>query len=114
MFGRVLVAIVVLLDDSLEKQDFLSTGLIPEQAGELWKVADGLRFFELINGVSTFVRHDDFQSFVRGLGLPEFDFPLEVSSTLPFLFAPITHLGKPMGIIHLGNKEDGQEFTTED
>ncbi len=109
-----LYGVMVLLDDSLEIQDFLASGLSLEQAGQLWSVSDGLRFFEHIGGLSKPVRHGDFHAYARELNLPELTFPADVNSPLPVLFAPITYRGRPRGIIYLGDTEQGREFTPQD
>ena len=106
--------VMVFLSDSLQVQHFLTSGLTQEQASQLWNMADGKRFFERIGGLAKPVRLGDFQKYVRGLDLPEFDSPVEVSSPMPFLCAPITHHGEPTGIVYLADKEAGREFTTED
>ena len=49
---------------------------------------------------------------MRSLGLPEFRPPFPVSSPLPFLSAPIRHLGENVGAIYVGEKD--REFTAED
>ena len=38
----------VLLDDSGAIEDFLSSGLTAEEAQEMWSLADGMRFFQLL------------------------------------------------------------------
>ena len=105
---------MVLLDDSLQIQDFLSSGLTVDQAERLRNTADGMRFYEHIGGMSRPLRHGDFHGFVRELGLPEFDTPMPVSSPLPVLIAPVTHRGEATGIIYLGDREAGREFTPAD
>ena len=99
------VSTIVLLDDSGQIQDSLATGLTPEQAGRLWNMADESRFFEHTGGI---------QGYTRSLGLPELDSPVEVNSPVPFLFAPVTYRGKPIGAIYVGDKDTGGEFTPED
>ncbi len=106
--------VMVLFDDSLQIQDFMASGLSLEEAGMLWNVADGLRFFKHIGGLSGPVRHPDFQRYARDLALPELDFPAAVNSPLPVLFAPIAHRGRPSGVIYLGDTADGREFSSED
>ena len=106
--------VIVLLDDSLQLQNFLTSGLTSEQEGQLRNTTHGRRLFERIGGFSETVRHHDFQSYVKELGLPEFRGPVGVNSPMPFLCAPIAYLGKLAGVIYLGDKETGGEFTPED
>ena len=105
---------MVLLNDSLQVQNFLTSGLTSDQASRLLNIADGERIFESIGGFSKPVRHPSFRTFVRELGLPEFESPVEVSPQLPFMCAPITHHGRPTGIVYLADKVAGREFTVED
>ena len=106
--------VMVLFDESLQLQDFLTSGLTLEQADRLWNIAGGERLFERIGGFSEPVRHRSFEGYVRELGLPDFDSPVEASSGMSFLCAPITHQGRPLGIVYLGEKDGGEEFTQED
>ncbi len=106
--------VMVFFSDSLQVQNLLASGLTQEQAAQLWNMADGKRFFESIGGFAKPVRLGDFQRYVRELGLPEFDPPVEVSSPMPFLCAPITNQGEPSGIVYLADREAGREFTPED
>ena len=69
-------------------------------------------FFEHLSSISEPLRLRDFHSYVRELGLPEFHPPMAVSSPLPFLAAPIRHLGESVGAFYVGENE--LEFTPED
>ena len=73
---------------------------------------EGMPFLEYLNGISEPLRLRDFHGYMRSLGLPEFRPPFPVSSPLPFLSAPIRHLGENVGAIYVGEKE--VEFTAED
>ncbi len=106
--------VIVLFDDTQHIQDYLTSGLTPEQADRLWNMEDGQTVFERIGGFSETVRDGDFLNYVRQLGLPEFRPPVQVNSPLPFLFAPITYVGSLIGVIYLGDKASGEEFTSED
>ncbi len=106
--------VILLFDENQEIQDFLTSGFTSDQAAQLWKTQDGKRIFERIGGFSQTVRVEDFLSYVRELGLPEFQAPMHLSTPLPFLIAPITYLGRLTGVIYLAGKEFGQEFTPED
>ncbi len=109
-----LYGIIVLLDDSAEIQDFLSSGLTSEQAQGVWDLSEGVRLFEHLGESSEPLRVDDFQSQVRALGLPEFKPPLPVSCSMPLLAAPIVHLGERVGIIFMGDREGEGAFTPQD
>ena len=106
--------VMLLFDDSLEVQHQLSSGLTDEEQTQLWQMADGMLLLNGIGGLTSTVRHPDFNEYLRGLGLPEFDSPLEVHSPLPFLFTPITYEGRTIGAIYLGDTPTGEAFTQED
>ena len=106
--------VIVILDDSLQIQNFLTSSMTPEQAERLLNTADGRCLFESIGGFSEPVRHRSFEGYVREVGLPEFDSPVKANSGMSFLCTPITHQGRPLGMVYLLRKEDGAEFMQED
>ncbi|MCY4620160.1 MAG: response regulator [Chloroflexi bacterium] len=107
-------SIIVMFDDQLQIEDWLITGLTPEQTRGLLGLPDGIRFFEQTSEIEHPVRQGDFQSYVKSLGLPEFDLPMPVSDPLPFMFASMRYRGRPIGTIYLGDREAGDEFTVQD
>ena len=104
--------VITLLNESGRIQDFLYSGLTPEESRRFAEFPDGMLFFEYLSSISEPLRLRDFHSYVRELGLPEFHPPMAVSSPLPFLAAPIRHLGESVGAFYVGEKE--LEFTPED
>ena len=104
--------VITLLDGSGKVQDFLYSGLTPEESRRFAEFPNGMLFFEYLSSISESLRLRDFHSYVRELGLPEFHPPMSVSSPLPFLAAPIRHLGESVGAFYVGEKE--LEFTPED
>ena len=106
--------VITLLDYSGQTQNFLASGVTPEQARGFLEMPDGMRFFEYLNTIPGPLRLRDFHSHTRSLGLPEFHPPMPVSSTLAFLAAPIRHRGQRVGGIYVGEKQGGQEFSPED
>ena len=104
--------VITLLGESGRIQDFLYSGLTPEESRRFAEFPDGMLFFEYLSSISEPLRLRDFHSYVRELGLPEFHPPMAVSSPLPFLAAPIRHLGESVGAFYVGEKE--LEFTPED
>ena len=104
--------VITLLDESGRIQDFLYSGLTPEESRQFAEFPDGMLFFEYLSSIGEPLRLRDFHSYVRELGLPEFLPPMAVSSPLPFLAAPIRHLGESVGAFYVGEKE--LEFTPED
>ena len=104
--------VITLLDESGRIQDFLYSGLTPEESRQFAEFPNGMLFFEYLSSIGEPLRLRDFHSYARELGLPEFRPPMAVSSPLPFLAAPIRHLGESVGAFYVGEKE--LEFTPED
>ena len=104
--------VITLLDDGGRIQDFLYSGLTPEESRQFAELPNGMLFFERLSRISEPLRLRDFHGYIRELGLPEFRPPMAVSSPLPFLAAPLRHRGEGVGGIYVGEKEI--EFTAED
>ena len=104
-------SLITALDEKGGIQDFLVSGLTPDEAQRLWEMPEGLRFFERLSDLPGPLRVGDFAGHVRSLGLPEFRPPAPVSS---FLAAPIRHRGEGVGNIYLAQSEPGLEFSRED
>ena len=104
--------VIALVGVSGRIEDSVTSGLTPEEHQGFMDLPEGMPFFEYLNGISEPLRLRDFHRYTRSLGLPEFRPPFPVSSPLPFLAAPIRHLGESVGAIYVGEKE--VEFTAED
>ena len=104
--------VIALVGASGRIEDSVTSGLTSEEHQGFMDFPEGMPFFEYLNGISQPLRLRDFHSYMRSLGLPEFRPPFPVSSPLPFLAAPIRHLGESVGAIYVGEKE--VEFTPED
>ena len=104
--------VITLLDDGGRIQDFLYSGLTPEESRQFAELPNGMLFFERLSSIGEPLRLRDFHGYIRELGLPEFRPPMAVSSPLPFLAAPLRHRGEGVGGIYVGEKE--REFTQED
>ena len=104
--------VITLLDDQGRIRDFVYSGLTPEESRQFAELPDGMAFFEYLSNIREPLRLQDFHSYTRSLGLPEFRPPFPVSSPLPFLAAPIRHRDEAIGAIYVGETE--QEFTAED
>ena len=104
--------VITLLDDAGRIQDFLYSGLTPEESRQFAEFPNGMLFFEQLSSIGEPLRLRDFHGYARELGLPEFRPPMAVSTPLPFLAAPLRHLGENVGAIYVGEKE--VEFTAED
>ena len=104
-------SLITALDERGGIQDFLVSGLTPDETRRLWEMPEGLSFFERLSNLPGPLRVGDFASHIRSLGLPEFRPPAPVSS---FLAAPIRHRGEGVGNIYLAKSEPGLEFSRED
>ena len=104
--------VITLLDESGQVQDFVSSGLTAEEHRRFTDLPEGMMFFQYLSNIQEPLRLRDFHSHIRSLGLPEFQPPMAVSTPLPFLAAPIRHLGESVGAFYVGEKE--VEFTPED
>ena len=105
---------ITLADGSGGLQDFLFSGMTPEDARQYQDLPDGIRFLEYLNAVPHPLRVPDLPAHFRAMGLPEFRPPVAGSGPMSFLLAPILHLGERAGTFYLSEKEGGQEFTPED
>ena len=103
--------VLTTLDGDGKVEDFLSTGLSPEEAQSLWQMPGGQELFEYVNAMPEPWRVADFAGHVRALGLPDFHPPVSTSS---FLTVPILHESARVGNIHVGHDDAGREFSSED
>ena len=104
--------VITLLDESGQVQDFVTSGLTSEEHRRFTDLPEGMMFFQYLSNIQEPLRLRDFHSHIRSLGLPEFQPPMAVSTPLPFLAAPIRHLGESVGAFYVGEKD--VEFTPED
>ncbi len=104
--------VITLLDESGQVQDFVTSGLTSEEHRRFTDLPEGMMFFQYLSNIQEPLRLRDFHSHIRSLGLPEFQPPMAVSTPLPFLAAPIRHLGESVGAFYVGEKV--VEFTPED
>ena len=104
--------VITLMDDSGKVEDHLFSGLTPEHFAVFKELPELLTFFDHLNRLEAPLRLSDFHSYDCQLGLPELSPLMPVSNPLPFLAAPIRHLGEGIGAIYVSEK--GREFTPED
>ncbi len=105
--------LMILLDGGGPGQDFLSSGLTPEESERLWLTPDGLRIFQALADISEPVRIPDLAQHMRALGFPEFTVPVPVE-VFSFMAAPMFHRDVRVGLVIVGAREDGEEFSQED
>ena len=106
--------VITLHDEAGTAEDFLSSGMTADEAGDLWTLPGSPKHFEYLGQIPGPLRVPDLLAHVRSLGLPELRPPLAVSEKVSFLASPILHRGERVGGIYLAEKEGGQEFSRED
>ena len=100
---------ITTLDESGQVQDFVTSGITPDEHRQLAEWPDGPRLFESFRDLPTPLRLRDLPAYVRSLGLSS-----ELIPTTTFQGTPMRHRGAHVGNFFLGDKEGGQEFTSED
>ena len=103
---------ITILDEQGQLQDFITSGLTPEERQRFVDLPGGPEFFAYLSMIPGPLRLADFSGHTTSAGLPEIDPPLGPVGT--FLGAPIRHRGEHVGNLYLSDKEGGQEFTPED
>ena len=106
--------VIALHDGEGKPQDFLSSGMTPEETDRLWILQGWPQHFAYLSRIPAPLRIPDLLGHIRALGLPELVPPVEVSERVSFLASPILHLGQRVGSIFLAEKADGQGFSMED
>ncbi len=101
---------ITTVDDSGQVEDFVSSGLTPEQHRQIAAWPDGPRLFEHFRNPPGAVRLRDVPGHIRSLGFSADLF----SWAKTFQGTPMRHRGVHVGNFFLGEKEGGREFTSED
>ena len=100
---------IVTIDESGQPRDFLTSGLTDAEHRQLADWSDGPRLFEHFRDLTGVLRLPDTRAYVRSLG-----FTSDRLSYGNFLGTSMRHRGLHVGNFYLVNKEDGEEFTSED
>ncbi len=103
--------VMTTLDEAGQVEDFLASGLTPEEAEQLWSMPGGQDLFQYLETIPGPMRVSSFAEHARRMGLPEFRPPTLMSS---FLTAPMIHRGDRVGNINMAKRETGQDFSRED
>ncbi len=90
-------------------QDFLTSGLSPEEKERLNVLPKGLGLLGYMNEIREPQRLADISRHPNSVGFPDNHPPMKT-----FLGMPIRHRGEHVGNIYLTEKEGGREFTDED
>ena len=101
--------VITTIDDRGQAQDFVSSGLTPTEHQQLADWSDGPRLFEHFRDLSAPLRLRDVPAFIRSLG-----FSSDLIPNTTFQGTPMRHRGVHVGNFFLGDKEGGQEFSSED
>ena len=111
-----LYSAITTIDEAGRPQQFLSSGITPEQHQQLADWANGLRLFERLRDLRGVLRLSDFHACVRSLGLSSDPLPLssELHLYRTFLGTQIRHRDVHVGSLFLAEKEGAREFTSED
>ena len=103
---------ITALDEQGQLQDFITSGLTPEEHQRFLELPGGPKFFAYLSMNPGPLRLAEFSGHTTSAGLPAIDPPLGPVGT--FLGAPIRHRGEHVGNLYLSDKEGGLEFTRED
>ena len=100
---------ITTIGDSGEVQEFVTSGLTPEEHQQVQAWPVGPQLFEHLRDLPGPLRSSDFPGYVRSLGYsPHPIFPKIFQGT------PMRFQGVQVGTFFLANKEGGREFTNED
>ena len=100
---------VATLSDSGQVQEFVTSGITVAEHQRVADWPDGLRLFKHFRDLPGPLRLADLPTYLRSLGHSPDPFPLKT-----FQWTPMRHRGVHVGHFFLGEKEGGQEFTSED
>ena len=100
---------ITTLDARGQAREFVFSGLTPEEHRQLAEWPDGPRLFEQLRDLPAPLRLRDARAYVRSLG---FSSDLIVPTSI--LGTPMRHRGTHVGNFYLGDKEGGEEFSSED
>ena len=106
--------VIALQGDDGAAEDFLASGMTPEETDRLWNIPGWPEHFAYLSRIPGPLRVPDLLGHLRALGLPELIPPVEVGQRVSFLAFPVLHRGRRVGSVFLAEKEGGREFTRED
>ena len=100
---------ITTMDGSGQLEDFVTSGLSPEEHQRFLELPYGPGLWEYLRQVPQPLRLRDLAAHLLSLG-----FPADAMLARSFLGAPIRHRGVHVGNFYLADKEAGKEFTSED
>ena len=101
--------VITTVDEAGQPQDYVISGLTPDEERQLLAWPHGLGLFEHLRDLPAPLRLADLPAWIRSLGYSP---DLGVSKTLQA--TPLRHRGAHVGNFFLGEKEGGREFTAGD
>ena len=102
---------ITVLDDTGMVDEFVTSGLTPEERLMLARLPGSAPLFRHLNEVDEALWIDDLPGYLRSLGMAQWRPPVAVRS---LLVAPIRNGGVRIGSIYLTNGEESSEFARED
>ena len=102
---------ITVLDDAGRFEEFVTSGLTPEEHQVLAQLPESAPLFTHLNEVSETLWIDDLPGYMRSMGMAQWRPPVAVKS---LLVAPIRNGGVRIGSIYLTNGEESREFAHED
>ena len=100
---------ITTVDEAGQVQDFVSSGISPEEHRQIAEWPDGPRLFEHLRSLPGALKLPDLNDYARSLGLS----PMPLLRKT-FQGTPMRHRDVDIGSFFLGEKEGGGEFTPED
>ena len=100
---------IVTMDEVGELEDFVSSGLSPEEHQQCVDLPRGLDLWVYLRQIPKPLRLMDLAAHLTPLGFPDYR-----TLARSFISVPIRHRGVQVGNFYLADKEAGQAFTDED
>ena len=101
--------VITTIDERGQVQDFVTSGLPPEERRMMLEWPDGPRLFEHLRDLATPLRVADLPGYLGSLGLSSNPWGAKTLQG-----TPMHHRGEHLGHFFLADKEDGEAFTAED
>ncbi len=101
--------VITTIDANGEMQDFLTSGLTPEEHRQMAEWSDGAQLFRYLRNLSTPLRVANLSAFLQSMGLST-----DLWGTSTLQVTPMRHRGEHLGNFFLSDKRDEAEFTDED
>ncbi len=101
--------VLTTVDEAGRPQEFVGSGITPDEHRQLAEWADGLRLFEQLRDLPGVLRVADLPAYLRSRG-----FSTDLLPYKTLQGTPMRHRGVHVGTFFLTEKEGGREFTRED